>query len=61
MTTNYRYVMQGSTGKIVEKSTGYTICLTSSKKDSIKVCNWLNAGGAFNGFTPHFFIDKAIQ
>lgn len=55
---NYRYTKQG---EIVEKSTGYIVHLTSSKKESIKYTNWLNAGGAFNGWTPQFFLNKKVK
>ena len=58
---NYEYKWKGNKGKIVEKSTGYVLCLTNNKKKSIMMTNWLNAGAAFNGFTPSFFIDKSIQ
>lgn len=48
-------------GKVVEKSTGYVVYLTKSRKDATLMTNWLNAGGGFDGWTPRFFLDKRIQ
>jgi len=53
---NYKY----DRGKVIENKTGYTLAKTD-KKTAINLVNWLNAGGAFNGYTPRFFIDKSIQ
>ena len=49
---NYYY----KDGKIIEKATGYVIRLTKDKAYGIKLVNWLNAGGGFDGWTPKFFV-----
>jgi len=54
MKANYKFV----NNKVIEQTTGYIIFSSRKQKDLIAVTNYLNAGGAFNGRTPFFFLDK---
>lgn len=53
---NYKWEESDLGGRffVIEAKTDQPVYSTSNKKDAIKTCNFLNAGGGFNGFTPTF-------
>lgn len=44
------------TNQIIEIATNQVIGSISSKKKASEFYRFLNRGGAFDGFTPHFFL-----
>jgi hypothetical protein len=57
---NYTWEESDLGGKffVIESSTDQIVYSTFNKKEAIKQCNFLNAGGGFNGFTPGFLVKK---
>jgi hypothetical protein len=47
--------------KVVEISTNFTIKRCDSKSKAIALSNFLNSGGAFDGFTPNFFLIPTLN
>lgn len=41
---------------VIELPTEQVIAFFDDKKEAINVCNFLNSGGGFDGFTPAFFL-----
>jgi hypothetical protein len=46
---------------IVERKTNYVIAVRSTQQAARKVVDHMNSGGAFDGETPTFFVDKDVQ
>lgn len=45
--------------QVIEKSNEDQIIATKDNhRDARQLCNFLNGGGGFNGFTPSFFLKK---
>lgn len=50
------YKIKGNS--VIEIATDQTIKTLRNKRDAISLCNLLNSGSGFNGFTPSFFVIK---
>lgn len=50
------YKIKGNS--VIETTTNQIIKTFRSKRDAIGLCNLLNSGSGFNGFTPSFFVIK---
>lgn len=48
-------------GSIIEVDTEQKIVSFSKKKEAIGLCNFLNSGGGFDGFTPSFFLKPKVK
>lgn len=48
-------------GFIIEVETDQKIVSFSKKKEAIGLCNFLNSGGGFDGFTPSFFLKPYLK
>jgi hypothetical protein len=44
---------------VAEKATGHLIRIYDDKVKATKLCQFLNNGGGFNGWTPAFICDTA--
>lgn len=53
---NYSYKQNDLAFDVVEKQTNYVIKSFATKEDARNLVKFLNGGGAFNGFTPGFFV-----
>jgi hypothetical protein len=51
---NYRVMLHNDEYYVIENSTDYIIKIFKNKKKAIKFFQFLENGGAFNGFTPKF-------
>ncbi len=58
MALDYKVVKIGESYFVEEKSTGYQIKSFNNQNDAKKMMKFLNLGGGFAGFTPHFIISK---
>ena len=51
----YQIVSQKRRFSVVECDTGITVFLTEKKALAEEICQSLNRGSGFQGFTPNFF------
>ena len=56
---NYKIVENNKEYHVLEKQTESIIRLFKKKKEAVEYCRFLNLGGAFDGFTPSFFLKKS--
>lgn len=56
----YNIETRGTKFALVETKTGFTIRV-AGKEAIRKMDKHLNAGGGFNGETPHFFLNRKEQ
>jgi len=54
--TNYSIKTVKNNHKIVEKATGHVVFESKNKRKAHKRLTFYNMGGAFDGWTPSFFL-----
>ncbi len=54
--SNYTIDSTRGKHKIVEKQTGHTVFQSRNKRNAHKKLAFFNMGGAFDGWTPSFFL-----
>ena len=61
VSNNYWVIKVDEGFKVMEQSTGNVLGLSTDRKKMNLLCNHLNKGGGFDGFTPTFVLNPVIQ
>lgn len=56
--TAYSMIKEGKTFKIHENSTDHIVFECKKEREAYKKLTFFNMGGAFDGWTPSFFLIK---
>jgi hypothetical protein len=43
---------------VFEVATELIVRKVTTRKEAVKLCRWLNSGGAFDGWSPSFFFHR---
>lgn len=55
---NYRVIKNFDQYKVIENKTNHTMKTFTKSHEAYKMCNQLNSGKGFDGWTPEFIIKK---
>jgi hypothetical protein len=58
---NYKMMNKNTEYTIVENKTGHVVYTSIEKRAAYNQLTFLNMGGAFDGWTPKFFLNKCPE